>query len=248
MKYLILLFSTILMCSSCSSLKYQIGQIEPKNVSEELKFENEDLILTYDFWGEGGRLYFEIYNKTDEPIFIDWEHSNFVFNGYSYDYFTNEESITSIGVYDDLLGRNYNGVLHRNGTEYSKQVISRQQKKAQVPPNSNLRTKVVGLDFPYLRSKNDTQNFNESNSPLDVRTYLGYALKKNLDDVEELEYIDNQFYIKSIKDIKNSEIKKFESRDRFYVVSKQKMRDSGKTWALVGFLTTVLIIWSAGER
>ena len=100
------------------------------------------------------------------------------------------------------------------------------------------------LSFPYLKSKNDIQNFNESNSPLDVRTYLGYALKKNLDDVEKLEYIDNQFYIKSIKDVKKSKLKNFESRDKFYVESKQKMGDNRKTWTLVGILVVLTILGS----
>jgi len=228
--------------------------MQSESVNDKFKSENSDLILNYNFWGFGGDLNFTITNKSDDPIFIDWEHSNFVFNGYSYDYFNNEEtmSLTSVGVYEGksisgLVDLDYSistitpGVQNNSqsmSASYSSGTFSKEKKNVQIPPKSYLQAKVVNLDFPWLKMKDDNVKFNKSNSPLIVRTYLGYSKTK---DFEELQYIDNEFFVENVLETKPRVGRKLKSKEKFYT---QKRRFSFiKT--LIGFgipIVAVIVI------
>ena len=231
---LLSLISLIALMSSCKALKYQVTTMESSSVNNQFEFENDDLILDYNFWDFGGDLGFTITNKTDEPIFIDWEHSNFVFNGYSYDYFNNEESmsLTSVGVYE---GKSVSGLVdldysissvtpgvRKNSTATritnSSGTIRREKRNVQIPPQSYLQARVVNLDFPWLKMKGDDVKFSKSNSPLNVRTYIGYSRTK---DLAELEYIDNEFYVDNVTETKPRNARKMQSKNKFFTSKKK---------------------------
>ena len=211
MKYSVILLALALFSlTSCHEDFYQISTVYGENTDSQQQFENEDIVLKYNFWEDGGILSFTITNKTDKPIFIDWSHSNFIFNGYSYDYYSNETKISTLGVYS---GKSINGVYdseHHSGTSIKTSTITRERSNAQIPPNSYVQAKVVNMDFPKLKMKSEI-TFEKSTTLLNIRSYLAYSKTK---DMDELIYIDNEFWIESVEVL--SRRKELPSKNKFY--------------------------------
>ena len=121
-----------LLTSCWTSKVYQISTIKSNNIDDNLVRENEDVKLSFDFNRCGGKLDFIIANKTNTPIFIDWAHSNFIFNGLSFNYFDNTQTIKSLGVYSSLKEEQYeNNAYYESIAKITKEEVS-----IQVPPNS----------------------------------------------------------------------------------------------------------------
>ncbi len=92
--YIIIITVAAVLLSSCKS-SYQFCQIyETKPVKQDgdirneggtLRYENEQCVIDYNFWSNGGSADFYFYNKTDEIIYIDLAKSFYVSNGFAYD-------------------------------------------------------------------------------------------------------------------------------------------------------------------
>ncbi len=166
-KILITLISLFLFCS-CKTTWYQVSSLQSEDVDENFKFNNDDLTLQYDFWSEGGMLHFSITNNSENPIYIDWENSNFIFNGFSYDYFTDKETINSLGVYKGksiagLVDLDYNPntitpvIAKKSVTTVSTtSTVTKEKKNVQIPPYAYVNSKPIALDFPWIKTKNHT--------------------------------------------------------------------------------------------
>ncbi|QZE15919.1 hypothetical protein K4L44_08825 [Halosquirtibacter laminarini] len=94
MKYSIVLAMIIsLTFTSCNKEFYQLYKVKAttsnSNDEKDLVFEDENCIVRYDLWSEGGRVLFEIFNKTDKDIYLDKSKCFFVLNGKAYDYYQN---------------------------------------------------------------------------------------------------------------------------------------------------------------
>ncbi len=104
------LFGALALCACLSSCKttykyVQICTAEPvanataaQKTDDGLVYENEDCIVSYHFWGEGGDAGFVFYNKTNKVIHIDLSQTFFVKNGVAYDYYvptTNTKTTSS---------------------------------------------------------------------------------------------------------------------------------------------------------
>jgi len=75
----------ILAFGSCASYQYltlDSAQM-PKNAKKEFTWENDTLRVNYNFNGEGGPITISIYNKTDKPLYIDWNKSAMVRDGHA---------------------------------------------------------------------------------------------------------------------------------------------------------------------
>ncbi len=63
--------------------------------NDNFVFENSEVKINYNFWSNGGSISFFIFNKLDEPIYIDWNKSHLVYNGSSYEYWFDSEETKS---------------------------------------------------------------------------------------------------------------------------------------------------------
>ena len=69
-----------------------LGNSEVRHADDgAMMFENEQCIIYYNFWANGGTAEFEFYNKTNEPIYIDLTKSFFSRNGVAYDLYRGRE-------------------------------------------------------------------------------------------------------------------------------------------------------------
>lgn len=92
------LFGCMLLTSCMSSFDfYQVYTLQPReeankqNVQvqddQRLVYEDQNCIVEYNFWEEGGTSTFRMYNKTDSLLYINLRKSFYVQNGKAYDYF-----------------------------------------------------------------------------------------------------------------------------------------------------------------
>ena len=203
---------------SCKTSYVQISTVETESLNESFEFVNDEIRLTYNFWEKGGALKFTFENLTDQPIYIDWEHSNFIFNGYSHDYFTKSQTINSIEVYDfqevstlDKLSSN----IKSNGTGLgiTNTEVTSEKESIRLPPKSYVNSEKIYLDFPWVENMNAYKNIDKKGSPLHLRTYIAYSSNKDLTD---LKFIDNEFWVKGFSEMKSDELLNHKGKNKFY--------------------------------
>ena len=85
MKKLILPLA-ILVLTGCSKEYFQLHKTEYRAQAKE----NEEVSISYDFWGPGGRMAFTITNNTDQILTLHTEKCFFVLNGMSNCHYTGE--------------------------------------------------------------------------------------------------------------------------------------------------------------
>jgi len=93
MKKSILLISITIVFFSCSTKfveLYKTGALSPnisiQKDSSYYLFENDTLKIAYYFWDKTGIVSFNIFNKLDRPIYIDWKKTNYIPNGNKLEY------------------------------------------------------------------------------------------------------------------------------------------------------------------
>lgn len=77
-----LVFATLMSCTTYQYLHLD-GVTANKNNREELVFENDSVWLSYDFSGRWGAMALKVQNKTDQPMFINWQKSVIIKDGQS---------------------------------------------------------------------------------------------------------------------------------------------------------------------
>lgn len=76
--------------SSCTSAYYyQLVNTVPgenlKQVGDNVLYEDENCVVSYDLWSDGGSMRISFLNKTDEDIYLDMSSSVYYENGRAYD-------------------------------------------------------------------------------------------------------------------------------------------------------------------
>ena len=229
---------------SCKSTAVQISTVETESLNESFEFINEEIRLTYDFWENGGALKFTFENLTDQPIYIDWGHSNFIFNGYSHDYFKKSQTINSTDVYTfqevstfDRLSSTFKRNAAAKGVTNTE--ITIEKESIQLPPRSYVNSDKIYLDFPWVESMNAYKLKEKDNSPLHLRTYIAYSLNKDLSD---LKFIDNEFWVKGFSEMEGNRLLNYKGRNRFYT---QGLKIDGEKTAIAvatGIILAFLLI------
>lgn len=81
MKRMLFVLSVVaLLCmSSCSSYYYSVLEsndaVGEKNDDKDFVIENDSVCISYCFYGEDAPISITVYNKMDEPLFVDWQRS-----------------------------------------------------------------------------------------------------------------------------------------------------------------------------
>lgn len=232
---LILFLFSIL--SSCKSTSYQVFETQSKNVKlNEKIYQYTDSIVTisYNLWSDGGSLRFQIFNKTDSVLYIDWSKCNFIYNGYSFDYLKNTSTMVTSGI--SLFG-NETGIHNSIG------IIENEKPQVQLPPKSfitvyrfNLNQKHY-LQFEKIPKKNSAViKYEEDKSPIKFRNFL--AISKS-SDYKYPYFIDNDFWINQTQIlIDKAQFEKDESPNSFY--AKTRLYNPRKTLRNVGIWTALV--------
>ena len=77
--YLFVFAALLLGLSACSSYYYSMlnsnDPVGEKNERGDFVQENDTVRISYRFWGENAPVTITIYNKLDEPLYVDWGRS-----------------------------------------------------------------------------------------------------------------------------------------------------------------------------
>jgi hypothetical protein len=219
--YLILLFSL----SSCTKyIQVVTTSSNSKEVNEQdsyLTFENDTIQIVYSFWNENGIMAFNVYNKLNVPLYIDWKKSSFIDMGNKLDYFFDIEVKKNNASYTNYLNNrkiNFTDLFSLNNVGFvSGQEISRKEERITfIPPKSSINLSkylimpdsFFGLNNDYRlrideRSDNPKKTtkvyykeLNENTSPKKFRNFLTLSLTENFGNEF---YIDNSFFISKIE-------------------------------------------------
>lgn len=84
---------TILLTSCVTTSYFQVYKATPSDklvIKDNLiVYEDENCMISYNLWAEGGRIGFQFFNKTDKNIYLNMKESFFIVNGFSYNYYKN---------------------------------------------------------------------------------------------------------------------------------------------------------------
>ncbi|MES2616776.1 MAG: hypothetical protein V4613_02800 [Bacteroidota bacterium] len=85
----ILIVATLYSCSSEFYQAYKLDSTEVVFKDKKFIFENDEILISYNFWSNGINKPYTIYNKTDSIIFLDMENSHYAINGKGNSYYRN---------------------------------------------------------------------------------------------------------------------------------------------------------------
>jgi len=244
-KIKIVLFELIsaLMFTSCTSV-YQV--FETNSNDTKLKnniylHENNDLNISYNFWAEGGKVAFKINNKTESPIYIDWDKSHFISNGISFEYWYDVEETNSFNSSEtsnnsktiitndiiNVLEGNTVGLSQINSSVIGKNASqsltfkTRPKKNIQIPAKSSIIVSKFSINkTPYFDCDFNLKNTILKSPKSKTFTkddspllFRNYLTYYTNDSFEQAKSIDNEFFISSISFLSR---KSFVGKDSTY--------------------------------
>ncbi|RLD64061.1 MAG: hypothetical protein DRJ01_02035 [Bacteroidetes bacterium] len=204
----------IIFLSSCTKKIYQVIETSSSDVAESENsyiFENDNLKVSYNFWGEAGHMYFTVFNKTEKPIFIDLNRCHLIVNQRSYNYYSTDEKIetTFFATTDKKV---------KQGSEVSYK--TKMQQIYEIPPQSYViinqllimdskfdfceLKKVTGKNFPFLI-------YTQKSSPFQFRNFITYDFKP---DFSTFEVVDNTFWVSKVTNMNKKAFKGEKSKEK----------------------------------
>ncbi|MFN0032189.1 MAG: hypothetical protein ACKVOR_08535 [Flavobacteriales bacterium] len=215
---LIISILILILLSGCIEL-HQVIELDSKSLKSQddyFIFENDSLKITYSFWAENGIMAFQIFNKTNRDIYLNWEKSSFIVNSHKFNYWEDKTKISSSGIY---LSKNKTGYFNNFGMEFSSSIAVKEEQTSFIPPKCFIIRSTYILNpevtFPLSDStkkvytkrddsepRSSSKNiyyyseiFTEKDSPYQFRNYLTFSFHE---DNSEKFSIDNEFYVHEI--------------------------------------------------
>lgn len=130
MKKVFVISLVAVLLSSCATAFQQIASVSSNQISSnpegKFTYEQDGVVIDYNFWAPNGKFGFLITNNLDTDILVDLSRSFLVVNGMAFDYFQNR-SYAAAAVRKDVsssaFGSSYSSVLSTensiNGKTYS---------------------------------------------------------------------------------------------------------------------------------
>jgi hypothetical protein len=215
--YLGLITLVLIGCKSYIQV-FETNTTNTENEGGFFVYETDMLKITYAFWAKKGILSFSVYNKLDQPIYIDWKKSSYIDNSNKLNYWVDEEISKSVSYYGSYF---YDGPLLKPGFSVNEGIGAAAGSKVKVeritfiPPKSNYyRSQFYLIPLPYYKfdlntvykevNRNDkpkkktkvyNKEFTKQNSPLVFRNFLALSLSE---DFENEFYVDNDFFLSNM--------------------------------------------------
>lgn len=198
-------------------------------------FENDSLIITYDFNSNYGKMEFTVYNKLDIPIYLDWKNSSFIHNSLKNNYWVEETTTQSKSL---ILSKQRSIPITLIKSD-EKSIKS--ERTTFIPPRSGISSnnsnyqfkltnvqkylvnpsKATSISVPNLTKKAKylpgfEYTYSENESIIKFRNFLAFGLKEN---PNEFYFIDNSFYVDKFQELDSRSFERLKFRDKakFYI-------------------------------
>lgn len=180
LRTILVLFAVICMSVLTGCTRYQyvcVNSNLPKSKSNEFIQENDSFLVKYAFAGENLGVSLTVFNKLDEPVFIDWGRSTIFVNGSQEDgSFYNDQQVVSVPP-------NSSAVVESN--------VLRDQ-FIKIPPQDTVINN--GIAIP-VKNKGPLYLYEDTTSPIYLRCVLSLSTKS---DFSFPIFIDNSFWVSEI--------------------------------------------------
>ena len=228
---------------------YDVKSDALKQEDNSLVYENNDLKVMYNLWGENGSVGFILQNKTDKDLFVDMDKTFFIFNGQANDYFKNREysaattDVASVGygfsqTYWGVNGfwptQNYvpttASALTKLMKGQSHGITTKEKLIVCIPAHAYKVISEYKVSPRFVktceRSKDfpkrtaNVANYSESSSPVKFKNRIAYSFDS---DCKNLQHIENSFYVSSVTNYsKKAAVEKVREKTDCYSSQKQK--------------------------
>jgi hypothetical protein len=227
MKPFLTVMALMLMLSSCTNYQYLTLDAErtTKNEKKEIVWENDSVRLVYNFNGRWGQMNIMAYNKSNEPVFINWKKSALVIGDRPISLYDPNVKVSGESVDFKINHSVTYGYTEANftlpeGSDFmppktyiTKQNISLLQTFPVLPALSNAlpvqKTTYEGNKVTYR-----TTRYDQASSPFTFRLYLTFGFGK-----ENKEFsVDHLFYVSEAIQSENGPYLMFmgDDGDKFY--------------------------------
>jgi len=249
MKYIFIILSALLLLlpscgstyffTSIKSLDYDMAQ----NDDGDFVSENDSVLVAYWFNGKDAPVFINVYNKTDQPLYVDWSRSSLIIGDEAMSYQGNIGDVSDEYSYGDDVSfippesRTTFNAMPFGGLSYEN-LNKKQFRKRNIPDKDGVLQSVEITDF------------DEQNTPLRFRSFLTmHRTPENPFSVE------HSFYVSKI--IKSGNLTPdnitddlFKRGDIFYLEKENKSKyiagDILLGTAIVG-LVVVGIVWGGDD-
>lgn len=202
MKKLLIFSTLIIYLSSCRS--YQLNTVSSSDTHiDEITgihtVENDSLIMSYSFSSEKDLLKIEIYNKLNEPLFVNWAQSALIFDEKAHGFVSNDITLDATTSNSQDFYSSLNNYNSTSGTISGNIKVS--PKEGFIPPKSKISRKtsilntipIPKLDNSLYKPATFTNSedtapvkgkeafFTEKDSPFKFKIYITlFTLKDNI--------------------------------------------------------------------
>lgn len=205
----LLLVLTITACKT-----YQIATVKSRDVSlisDKYSYANDTLAINYQFWQQNGSMNFEIYNKTDQPIYINWKNSAYIDNGEKKAYWVD-------GSQSQFYGTS-NNIGFGVSTGRGKTITVKDEQVTSIPPHSRIKKSTFilypNIKVPIASKKLKTgMTFDRLSSPIKFRNYIAYSATETFNATT---FLDNDFYVSSLRLTKGGKLDTYKSPSNFFI-------------------------------
>ena len=221
-KPFLFLLSFILL-NSCGTIRLTETESIGKNTAVDGVSENDDIRISYDFWGEHGLMYYTIYNKSKKAIYIDWKKSVYIHNQWKNDYWVEKTTSESFTIpIGDAESRSFKNVMSSVVAERitflppdcyisvpvtfeilnhlnRKQQIHNYREKKVIAISDNLKWDEKAKKEAIAKAggkgvfKAYTLNYTKEESPYRFRNFITYSTDEKFATEKTF---DNEFYVK----------------------------------------------------
>ena len=252
MKKVLQILAVLLAFASCTPQNYyqlvETGYNDLSKTKEYLTFENDDIEILYDFWGDKGNGSFIIKNKLEKDIFVDLKRSHLIMNDFAFTYFQNRSySTPKVSFFssasDEELEKQrkikFPGITPKELPEHGEDVVVFNEervicipsKSSQIVYGFTLQTEIYRdcnlLRFPKTKEILSS-DFTLENTPLKYRNRISYGFSEQEPSEKQIE---NSFWVSKItnysqKDFIGSEYLKYCNDSSSYRINTYPFRSN----------------------
>lgn len=260
MKRILFVLSVVALFSlnSCSSYYYSVLEsndtIGEKNGNRDFVIENDSVFISYCFYGEDAPISITVYNKMDEPLFVDWQRSALIIDDVATSYYQEKAPIqgqTESSYSGDAYrwNRNYSITDGYSAGSFAGE-IALPKGVSFIPPKSKVESTPLRLsNFPfdqipkdqYTRQKFAKSNssvvtvrvkkFTEKDTPLAFRSYLSLYTADQDNGKRKYSTFESSFYVSQLIKTGNVSPASFDAGKKqagdFFYVHNVKGADAG---------------------
>ena len=196
----------IVLFASCSVYQHvRLASDTQKNEQSAFVIDNDSINIMYSFYGQGGPIYMELFNKLDKPFYIDWGKSSLIINGQSFSLWKDEARMSGTSTEFKIIPQNdiVNSISNIDGS------IVRNDKVTFIPPQSKIVVNSYTLHSTFFNTPEQagekmkfytTQgkrearkfSFSKEDSPLNFRIFLSLSMDESFNKPF---HFDNSFWV-----------------------------------------------------